>query len=65
MRRSIRQKAGVTATELADAVGCSRQTLRYWEQGRSQPRGRLLTAYAELLEALEVELEAARRSESK
>ena len=58
-RRLIRKKAGISATELASALDCSRQAVRYWEDGQRTPQGDLLVRYAGLLNALEAELKAA------
>ena len=51
-RREIREAAGVTTTELAEALGVSRQVLLQWEKGVTTPRPRLRARYAEALSLL-------------
>lgn len=63
-RLSIRESAGVSATEMARVIGCTRQAVRNWETGRRTPRGDHLTAYADLLNSLQTELEAANKSDT-
>lgn len=51
-RRSLREAAGLTQRELADAVGVDRTTIAHWESGRHTPNGKLLDSYLEALGAL-------------
>jgi DNA-binding transcriptional regulator YiaG len=37
--RWIRRRLGMTQQELADAVGCQRAMVSWWELGRHSPRG--------------------------
>lgn len=52
MRRAIRLAAGLSAAEVAAAMGVTRQAVAAWERGRRTPRGPLLSAYIEVLEAM-------------
>lgn len=51
--RAIREAHGVTQTELATAIGVSRQTLIHWEQGQRAPRRESAERYAQVLLALQ------------
>jgi DNA-binding XRE family transcriptional regulator len=51
-RRAIREKAGVTRTQVAKAVGVSRQCIAFWEAGLRTPRDAYLEAYMEVLQLL-------------
>lgn len=50
--RSIRERAGVTQAEFAEALGVSRQTLIHWEQGERFPRRDHRLRYVRALELL-------------
>ena len=47
--KNLRQKKGLTVSELADLVGVSRPTIWSWESARSEPRRRSLAALAAAL----------------
>lgn len=51
-RRRLREAASLTQAQLARRVGVTRETVRAWESGRSNPRGRKRDAYAKLLRTL-------------
>lgn len=51
-RRSLREEAGLTQAEVAQALGVSRPTVVRWENGERTPRGRLLDDYVKLLTRL-------------
>ncbi|MER7820472.1 sigma factor-like helix-turn-helix DNA-binding protein, partial [Streptomyces sp. NPDC096153] len=55
-RRRLREAKALSEEQLADALGVTRATVRAWETGRSDPRGRKREAYAKLLAAYEAEL---------
>lgn len=47
----------MTQAQVAERVGATRETVRAWESGRTNPRGRKREAYAKLLDSLaEVEV---------
>ncbi|MEO3974124.1 sigma factor-like helix-turn-helix DNA-binding protein [Streptomyces sp. CAU 1734] len=48
-RRRLREAKSMTEQEVAAAIGVTRATVRAWEAGRSDPRGRRREAYAKLL----------------
>ncbi|MCX4557964.1 helix-turn-helix domain-containing protein [Streptomyces phaeochromogenes] len=50
--RAIREAAGLTQAEVADAVGVTPQAVALWESGNRTPRGHLLDRYAEALRAM-------------
>ena len=52
--QAIREKAGLSQSQLATKAGVSIKTLQNWEIGRNQPR---LEALVKLAQALEVPLE--------
>ncbi|MET9323438.1 helix-turn-helix transcriptional regulator [Streptomyces sp. NPDC003038] len=49
-RARLREAAGVSQTKLAQALKSSPQTVKNWENGRSEPRPPRLQAYLRLLE---------------
>ncbi|MGW6687583.1 helix-turn-helix domain-containing protein [Streptomyces sp. NPDC054961] len=51
-RRRLREAAELTHEEVAAAVGVTATTVRSWETGRTEPRGRKREAYAKLLTRL-------------
>ncbi|MGW6710419.1 helix-turn-helix domain-containing protein [Streptomyces sp. NPDC054956] len=51
-RRRLREAAELTPEEVAAAVGVTPTTVRSWETGRTDPRGRKREAYAKLLTRL-------------
>ena len=50
--REVRQEAGLSLAEMANAVGVHRMTIHKWERGRHRPRGVAALRYAEVLEEL-------------
>jgi HTH-type transcriptional regulator/antitoxin MqsA len=50
--RSLRIRSGLSAAEVARAVGVSRQAVLNWEKGRSRPRPANLSSYLMLIRAL-------------
>jgi transcriptional regulator with XRE-family HTH domain len=52
LARAIRETAGVSQQRLADELGVHRVSVARWELGLRRPRGRLLVAYTDLLDAL-------------
>ena len=52
MRRAIRETAGASQGQVADALHVDRVTVWRWEQGRRTPRGELRDRYVMLLEEL-------------
>ncbi|MDQ0599507.1 transcriptional regulator with XRE-family HTH domain [Streptomyces canus] len=56
-RRRLREAGSLTQAQVAERVGTTRETVRAWESGRTNPRGRKREAYAKLLDSLaEVEV---------
>ncbi|MDT7840721.1 helix-turn-helix domain-containing protein [Streptomyces justiciae] len=51
-RRRLREAGSLTQAQLAERVGVTRETVRAWESGRTNPRGRKREAYAKLLSTL-------------
>lgn len=51
-RRLIRESAGVSQDELAEALGVTRPTLTRWESGKRRPRGAAADRYAAALNRL-------------
>ncbi len=51
-RRALREEAGLSQQDLADALGVKRETISRWERDERHPRGRYLLAYVELLREL-------------
>ncbi|WP_031034943.1 helix-turn-helix domain-containing protein [Streptomyces sp. NRRL F-5650] len=59
-RRHLRETAALTQAQLGERVGVAPGTVRAWESGRTNPRGRKREAYAKLLETLAEEAAAGR-----
>ncbi|MFE4535055.1 helix-turn-helix domain-containing protein [Streptomyces scopuliridis] len=55
-RRRLRESKPMTEKQAAAAVGVTRSTLRSWETGRTDPRGRKRELYAKLLAGIAAEL---------
>ncbi|WP_432076456.1 sigma factor-like helix-turn-helix DNA-binding protein [Streptomyces wuyuanensis] len=55
-RRRLREAKALSEEQAAEALGVTRATIRSWETGRSDPRGRKREAYAKLLAACTAEL---------
>ena len=51
-RRSIRERVGISAAELAVSIGVSPATIYNWEAGTRSPQGLQRAAYAAALEKL-------------
>lgn len=51
-RRKLRDTAGLTQQELADAIGVTRAAISQWEAGTRTPRGSLLDRYVDAIRAL-------------
>ncbi|MER7732313.1 helix-turn-helix domain-containing protein [Streptomyces erythrochromogenes] len=51
-RRRLREAAELTLDEVAAAMGVTAATVRHWESGRTNPRGRKHDAYARFLHGL-------------
>lgn len=51
-RRRLREAAGLSQQEVADALGVTRAAVGHWETGLRSPRGRLLTAYVDVIRVL-------------
>ncbi|WP_157872221.1 helix-turn-helix transcriptional regulator, partial [Streptomyces silaceus] len=54
-RRRLREAKSLSQADLAAKVGVTRETVRSWETGRTNPRGRKREAYAKLLNAIAAE----------
>jgi DNA-binding transcriptional regulator YiaG len=52
IRRLLREQAGLSQDELAEALGVSRPTVTRWELGQRTPRGDLAERYAAALDLL-------------
>lgn len=52
-RRLIRESAGASQRDLADALGVHVMTLNRWERGQVRPRAQHVVAYADILRRLE------------
>jgi DNA-binding transcriptional regulator YiaG len=50
--RAIRESAGLSLSEAADASGIDRTTIHRWERGRRRPRGDGALRYLALLDEL-------------
>lgn len=51
-RRRLREDAGLSQQDIADAVGSTRAAVGHWETGFRSPRGRLLANYVDVLRVL-------------
>ena len=49
-RSRLRQAAGITQARMAKALGVTEQTVKNWENGRSEPKEPRLSAYRRLLD---------------
>ena len=58
IRRLLRERAGLTQDEVAQALGVNRVAVTRYEGGTRSPRGHLRTEYARLLEQLAEEVTA-------
>ncbi|MEU7579555.1 helix-turn-helix domain-containing protein [Streptomyces sp. NPDC041068] len=56
-RRRLREAKSLSQADLAAKVGVTRETVRSWETGRTNPRGRKREAYAKLLNTIAAEQE--------
>lgn len=52
-RRSLREAAGVSQQELADALGVTRAAISHWETGTRSPRGELRRRYVSAIRVLQ------------
>lgn len=55
--RALRQRAGLSLSEVAEALGVEGTTVWRWEEGKSTPRSQIAVEYRELLRRLEGSLE--------
>jgi DNA-directed RNA polymerase specialized sigma24 family protein/transcriptional regulator with XRE-family HTH domain len=53
-RRRLREGKALSEDEVATTIGVTRATIRSWETGRTDPRGRKREAYARLLAVLDM-----------
>lgn len=51
-RREIREAAGLSQREIAEAMGVDTSTVHRWESGETLPRGERLRVYLDLLRRL-------------
>lgn len=51
--RELRENAGLSQQDIAEAVGVTRQAVGHWESGIRRPRGTALARYVEALAVLE------------
>ncbi|MFJ7209490.1 helix-turn-helix transcriptional regulator [Streptomyces sp. NPDC098789] len=59
VRQQLRLAAGLTQTEVAEAIGVKRLAVAQWEAGRAQPHRGNRRAYAHFLRQLAVKYPAA------
>jgi len=52
MRRMLREQAGLTQDELAQAIGVTRAAISRWEAGTRQPSRRVVDRYLDALDRL-------------
>ncbi len=45
---AAREKAGMTQSEVAKALGVNQSAVSFWESGRNQPRGKQMVKLAKL-----------------
>ncbi|MGW1881058.1 sigma factor-like helix-turn-helix DNA-binding protein [Streptomyces sp. NPDC001970] len=57
-RRRLREARSLSEKQVAEAVGVTRATIKSWEAGRTNPRGRRRDVYAKLLATYEEEIAA-------
>ena len=55
-RLRIRRDAGLAPSDIAEALGVTRQAVDQWERGLRRPRGQLAADYLDLLTALKAVL---------
>ena len=53
--RLVRERSGLTQSELAQLVGVDRSAVSRWETGRRIPGPRVIDRYAEILKRLEIQ----------
>ncbi|WP_435601262.1 helix-turn-helix transcriptional regulator [Streptomyces sp. C10-9-1] len=51
-RRAIRQAAGLSQGELAEAIGVTRQAVSHWEAGTRTPQGTAMERYVSAIRTL-------------
>ena len=51
-RRSLRESAGLSQQEIADAVGVTRAAVSHWETGTRSPRGEVRDRYVSAIRVL-------------
>lgn len=51
--REIREAAGLSQQEMADAISVTKATISHWESGLRNPRGALRARYAEAIRTLQ------------
>jgi transcriptional regulator with XRE-family HTH domain len=51
-QRLIRELAGLSQEDIAQALGCTRMAVSLWESGRRTPRPPLLARYVALLDRI-------------
>ncbi|MBK3580445.1 helix-turn-helix transcriptional regulator, partial [Streptomyces sp. MBT65] len=49
-RARLREAAGITQARVGAALGVTEQSVKNWENGRSEPKGARLSAYKRLLD---------------
>lgn len=47
--RELRERRGLSQSQLADMLGVSRPTVIYWEQGKSMPHVKYIKSLASIL----------------
>lgn len=51
-RTAIREAAGLSLRDLADAIGVSTTTVHFWETGKRKPNAKHLDAYLTVLKTM-------------